>query len=133
AATIEDVAARAMILRELSVLLEFEDPEGFVEVESERATLVADPRDRAALLCRVGEIRLRALGDREGALQALDAAIRVDPTYEPALAAAGRLYCELGDRARLIQMHLGEAEHATDPRQRAEAWRRAGEALAEEQ
>lgn len=70
-----------------------------------RAAHIEDPRDRAAVLFRMAEIRHEHAGDLDDALDGYEAAIELDPQLLPAAWALERLVVARGDRERLVMLY----------------------------
>jgi tetratricopeptide (TPR) repeat protein len=85
--------------------------------------------ERVTLYVRIGQLREERLADAHGALEAYESALEVSATHVPTLQALGKLYARSGDWERLVRMHLGEADHAEEPRRRAAAHARVAEIL----
>ena len=70
-----------------------------------RASHIESPRDRAAVLFRMAEIRHEHDGNLDDALDAYESAISLDPELLPAAWALERLVIARGDRERLVMLY----------------------------
>jgi len=121
-------SADPMILEELSRAYElarrFAEQ---VQVLEQLAGSVQSISDRLALFLRIGELYETRLGDEEQAILWYERARDVDRCYVPALQALSKLYTQREDFARLVAVHLGEAEGSQDGARRAAAHARIAE------
>jgi tetratricopeptide (TPR) repeat protein len=85
----------------------------------QRAEHVDEPRDRAVLLFRLGEIEHESLGDLESALDHYEAALEHFPGLTPANWALERLVVAIGDRERQVMLFRGLLARSDHPAQRA--------------
>lgn len=81
-----------------------------VNVNLEEARGVGDQTQMVALYTRNGEILSEELNDVDGAVNALQQALILQPTYLPALRLLGRIFASQNRWHDLIQMHEQEAE-----------------------
>ncbi len=117
-----------LILDELARLYEVTDRhDALVVVLQLLVEVLASTDERLALLHRMGQVYEDRLNQDESATFCFEAALALVPTYGPALQALGKLYSRQQNWKGLIQMHLGEAEHAEDPQTRATAYVRIAE------
>ncbi len=84
-----------------------------------RAEHVDEPRDRAVLLFRLGEILHEHQHDLEAALDHYEAALELHPGLAPAVWAQERLVVAIGDRERQVMLFRGLLQQADSPAQRA--------------
>ncbi len=127
-------ASRTSALAELATVLEErEDWTAFVGVQAERVEIETSTRERASLWFQIGVAQSQFLKDDASAATSFENALAQDPSYSPALEAAGRLYQRLGSRDKLLRMHRLEADAAATPMERGAALRRAGDMLAGEE
>jgi tetratricopeptide (TPR) repeat protein len=84
-----------------------------------RVEHVDEPRDRAVLLFRLGEILHEHQGDLEAALDHYEAALELHPGLAPAIWALERLIVAIGDRERQVMLFRGLLQQADSPAQRA--------------
>ena len=84
-----------------------------------RAENVDEPRDRAVLLFRLGELEHEFLGDLESALDHYEAALELFPQLTPANWALERLVVAIGDRERQVMLFRGLLARSDQPAQRA--------------
>ncbi len=96
---------------------------------AELAEAAQDPADRLGHLHRIGMLSLDALGDPEGAINAFEAVLAIDPAHVPTLRALAPLYSASGRWPELVEMHQAEAAAIREPRRRAIAHARAAEIL----
>lgn len=109
------------------------------EQEGERAELAhtlgrlteatSDPQQRLGYLHRIGLLCRDHLNDDEAAIEAFEAALRIDPTYTPALHALDPLYASHERWDATVRMYDAEAEAAWEPPRRATAHIRSAEIL----
>ncbi|WP_236606281.1 tetratricopeptide repeat protein [Sandaracinus amylolyticus] len=119
-----------LVLEEMARLYESAEKwDPLVRVLEQLVDTTREGAARVTLLARVGQLREEKLGDAPGALVAYEAALAIGPTHLPTLQALGKLYTRSGDWERLVRMHLGEADHADEPRRRAAAHARVAEIL----
>jgi tetratricopeptide (TPR) repeat protein len=94
-----------------------------VDVLGRRAIHAADDKERAELLCEIGLVHERELGDPSGALDAYREADRLDPDRPETLEALARLTTE-GEALDVLER---SARAIADPKVRARVFARAGE------
>ena len=78
-----------------------------LELEAEKSP---ESSQVAALLCRAGEVLDERLGDRDASIAKFRRVLSVDPKYQPALSALGRLYHRAGRWENLLEMYRRELE-----------------------
>ena len=84
-----------------------------------RVEHVEEPRDRAVLLFRLGELEHEYLGDLESALDHYESALELHPGLVPAIWALERLVIALDDRERQVMLFRGLLAGSEQPAQRA--------------
>lgn len=82
---------------------------------------IAEPMEQLGVLHRIGSLYEKRLGDDEQAQRWYDAALQIDPSYAPAVAALDGLYERSQSWEALIVMHLGASEATSDSARRAAA------------
>ncbi len=121
-----------LVLGELSRSYEAAERwDALVKVLERLVDSATETDERMGMLSRIAEIYEEHLDEGERAIQHYDAALRLSPTYVPALQALGKLYRAQGDFPALVRMYLAEAEAAEDPKRRAAAYARVGEIFEE--
>ena len=85
--------------------------------EQEVALTESVPR-RLHLLCRMGEVRERQVGDPDGAVVYYQRALELDGAYPPALMALDRLYRAQGRHQDLLALLEARLDAARDSRQK---------------
>ena len=99
-----------------------------LEMEAEFLT---DPKEQAALLCRLGELYERKLDRPDRALEVAQRAVAIAPDYRPALVDLARLYEAADDPERQVAVSRRLAEVAPTRNAAVEAWLRVGRLCAE--
>jgi tetratricopeptide (TPR) repeat protein len=111
-----------MIAAELAELYEEVDrPDALVGVLDALAAQATDPAEKVDHLERIANLFETRLADHEAAIRYHEAALRIKPTYVPALQALGKLYREHSRWEPLIAMLTAEADAAEDITRRAAA------------
>jgi len=127
---IAEAPTEPLVLTELSRLYEVAERwDALVSVLERLTDATPAPEERLGFLARIGELHEERLGDEERAQHFYGAALRVEPTYVPALQALGKLYRKRGQWDALVAMHLAEADATDDAPRRASAYARVGEIL----
>src|SRR5262249_14286989 len=91
-----------------------------------RAALAAvDDAARIAAFCALGDLLWRRLGDTEGAVQAYQRALQVDPHDRGALRQLERVLLQNGRWDSLVDVYERLAERADEPEAQVALWRRA--------
>lgn len=125
---VKESALDPMILEELARLYELAgrhaDLAPVLERLSERAGSAAD---QLACCLRIGELYETKLGDDSKAITWYERARQVDHCYIPVLQTLSELYRKRGEFTKLVEVHAGEAEGASDPARRAAAHARVAE------
>lgn len=120
----------SLVLGELARL--YEESERWAELGTVLERLVErerEPRDRVAILGRLGSIAADQLDDEDAAVRWYEMARAIDPGHVPTLQALGTLHGRREDWEALLAMHLGEAEATEEPNRRAAAHVRIAELL----
>ncbi|MFW5920273.1 MAG: tetratricopeptide repeat protein, partial [Polyangiales bacterium] len=127
---VADAPRNPLILEELARLYEAAGRmDSLVEVMQSLVDVAASPEQRLGLLHRMGQLYADELEQEDAAVHCFESARRIQPTFVPALQALGTIYTRRRDWEALVQAHLGEAEHADEPRRRAAAHTRVAELL----
>ncbi len=92
------------------------------EILAVEATCVGDPRERAALLYRLGELYQFRLGQLELATEAFERVLELQPGFTPALAALVAVHERRGDDHDLAAAWRRMARAAATASQAIEAW-----------
>jgi tetratricopeptide (TPR) repeat protein len=100
-----------------------------VETLTRLAEITADDRERLRLLHQIGELCHHELRDDAAAVDALEAALQIDPTHIPVLRLIAPLYQQQENWDALVRIHEEEAAAITDTRRRATAHARAAAIL----
>jgi tetratricopeptide (TPR) repeat protein len=117
-----------MILEELARLHELAGRHAELASVLERLAEQDDSAaDRLAYCLRIGELYEHRLGNDEKAIFWYENARAVDRCYIPVLQALAELYTKRSEFEKLVVVHEGEAEGATDPVRRAAAHARIAE------
>ena len=103
-----------------------QDLEGVIEVLEAEAAASRDPRRRAAVLARIGEIWDDPLGKTEMALDAFTQALELDPSLNVARTARARLLAERGAWEQLTELRTERAATLTEPEESYRAWAELG-------
>ncbi|MCA9555109.1 MAG: tetratricopeptide repeat protein, partial [Myxococcales bacterium] len=114
---LERAPSDLVILREIERLYEsagrFEE---VVKVLSREAEVTSEPRDKVPILAKLGAVLEDRLSQPDKAVEALEEAVRLMPTYTPAKQGLGRLYGKQGrldDLAKLFEMEIRVEEDPT--------------------
>lgn len=119
---IEQAPHDAMLLESLAYVYERQDrPTDRARVLQQLAEATSSPAARIGYYQEIAEIHARRLDDREAAIEWYERARAIDAGYLPAIQALTELYTERGDFAKLIEVHVGEAQAVRDPARRAAA------------
>lgn len=81
-----------------------------VRALAKRAELTSDDEERASLWRRIGEARRDMLGDQQGAIDAYERALELEPTSAWTLDNLVGLYEERNDAARLVDLYRRRVE-----------------------
>lgn len=100
-----------------------------VEALTRLSEITADDRERLRLLHHIGELCHAELRDDAAAIDALEAALQIDPTHIPVLRLIAPLYQQQENWEALVRIHEEEAAVITDTRRRATAHARAAAIL----
>jgi tetratricopeptide (TPR) repeat protein len=92
----------------------------YAELLRRRAALLADPRERAALLFRAGEAMVRYLGDEEGALALLLEVNATAGDNEAAFSLLLELLASAGRKDELVELLLDRIPRTPEPLRRME-------------
>lgn len=126
----QESPADPLILEELATLLERSEKwDRLAEILGRLCMASADTHEQLALHHRIGNLLDERLRRPAQAREAYERALAIDPTHVPTLQAASRLYLATEAWDALVEMHLAEAEKATEPRRRAAAHARIAEVL----
>ncbi|MGD8606665.1 MAG: tetratricopeptide repeat protein [Myxococcales bacterium] len=107
-------------LRALSKLYERKGDHGAaLDVLGQLAAVVDEPADQVALKHKMGCILDRELGDRVTALEQFQAAVDLDPSHLPSLAAMRQIHVDSGDWVAAAKTIGLEVEHTESNRARA--------------
>lgn len=129
---VEQAPLDTMMLEALAQVYERQDrPADRARILEQLAQAASSPAARIAYYQELAELYAQRLDDRAAAIEWYERARALDPGYLPAIQALAELYTELGDFAKLIEVHVGEAEAVRDPARRAAAHARVA-ALCEE-
>ena len=90
-----------------------------LDILGQLATVVDDPAVQVSLKHRMGRILDQELGDRVSALEQFQAAIDLDPSHLPSLAAMRNIQIDSGDWIAAARTLSLEVEHTESDRQRA--------------
>ncbi|MAT29017.1 MAG: hypothetical protein CMN29_29340 [Sandaracinus sp.] len=90
---------------------------------------MSEPRERIALLHRIGDLYVTRLQREDAAAHWYQSALRVDPTHTPTLQALAPILAKHGEHEALVAMHLAEAEATKEAERRAAAHARVAEIL----
>lgn len=124
---VELASTDALILDELARLYEEAGRWDALAATLERlAHTQRDPTARLGLLHRIGDLYATRLHQPEAAMHWFASALALDATHLPTLQALAPLYRAAERWDALVQIHLGEAEHAQDSERRAAAFARVG-------
>ncbi|MFZ1864320.1 MAG: tetratricopeptide repeat protein [Polyangiales bacterium] len=107
-------------LRALSKLYERKgDHAAALDILGQLAAVVDEPADRVRLKHRMGCILDQELGDRVTALEQFQAAVDLDPSHLPSLAAMRRIHVDSGDWLAAAKTIGLEVQHTESDRARA--------------
>jgi tetratricopeptide (TPR) repeat protein len=99
---------------------------GVIEVLEAEAAASKDPRRRAAVLARIGEIWEDPLDKPELAMDAFGQALELDPTLSTARSARARLLARRGAWEQLVELRMAAVGALKDPDEQFRAWAELG-------
>jgi tetratricopeptide (TPR) repeat protein len=117
-----------LVLEELGRIYErLEDHAELAGVFERRVERSTDRSTVIDCMMKCARIHEQELGDEARAIGWYERVLSLAPTHIPALQALAKLYVRGNQWAKLVRMHLGEAERATDNLRRAAAYARVAE------
>lgn len=104
------------LLREIEWLYEANERlQDVAKVLRRLAEIASEPADRVPVLFRLGSVLVERLEADDEATGILEEAVRLDPTYTPALQALGRLYERSQKWPELVALYQTELSAQVDP------------------
>lgn len=115
-----ELPGEPMVLEELARLYELGKRwDSLAGVLERLAELARSDGEKVGIQHRIGQLAEERLNDETRAITWFSSALKLDPTYLPALQALGKIYTRRQQWAELIGMHLAEAGATADAARKA--------------